>query len=65
VLFVSGLLFPGVNNLAHAGGFVAGWVAAQAMGAGTTEEGPLTTVVAAIAAVASAGAILASVLRSI
>jgi rhomboid protease GluP len=64
VLFVSGFLFPGVNNFAHAGGFGAGWVAAHGMGGGTTEEGPLTTGLAILAAVASLGAILASLLRS-
>ncbi len=64
VLFVSGFLFPGVNNIAHAGGFVAGWVMAQAIGGGTTDEGPLTTVVAVLAAAATAAAILVSVLRS-
>jgi rhomboid protease GluP len=65
VLFASGFLFPGVNNIAHAGGFAAGWVFAHAVGGGTTEEGPLTTIVALIAAAASVAAIVASVLRAI
>ena len=32
VLFVFGLVMPGVNNWAHGGGFVAGWIAAHVMG---------------------------------
>ena len=31
VLFIFGLLMPAVNNLAHAGGFAGGWIAASAM----------------------------------
>ncbi|HEY3217364.1 MAG TPA: rhomboid family intramembrane serine protease [Candidatus Eisenbacteria bacterium] len=31
VMFVMGFLMPGVNNLAHAGGFAGGWVAAESM----------------------------------
>ena len=32
VLFVFGLVMPGVNNWAHGGGFVAGWIGAHLMG---------------------------------
>ncbi len=32
VLFAMGFLFPGINNWAHAGGFVGGWVAAALLG---------------------------------
>ncbi len=31
VLFIFGFLMPAVNNLAHAGGFAGGWIAASAM----------------------------------
>jgi len=32
VLFVFGFIMPGINNWAHAGGFVGGWLGAYAMG---------------------------------
>jgi rhomboid protease GluP len=32
VLFIFGFLMPGINNWAHGGGFVGGWVAAYLMG---------------------------------
>ncbi len=32
VLFVMGFLFPGINNFAHAGGFIGGYVAAALLG---------------------------------
>ncbi len=32
VLFISGFLFPGINNYAHAGGFVGGYAAAALVG---------------------------------
>ncbi|MBN1479113.1 rhomboid family intramembrane serine protease [candidate division KSB1 bacterium] len=32
ILFVLGLIFPGVDNLSHAGGFVGGFLAAQLLG---------------------------------
>ncbi|HAK55799.1 MAG: rhomboid family intramembrane serine protease [Vicinamibacterales bacterium] len=32
VLFIFGFLMPGINNRAHGGGFVGGWVAAYLMG---------------------------------
>lgn len=42
VLFVMGFLMPGVNNLAHAGGFFGGYLAALVVGhGGETREGGL------------------------
>jgi rhomboid protease GluP len=52
VLFVMGFLLPGVNNVAHAGGFVGGWLAARLLGHSEREaEGGLHHL-AAIAAAA-------------
>jgi rhomboid protease GluP len=61
ILFVMGFLFPGVNNLAHLGGFAAGWLIALLFKGGLTHEGPLTTVAAIVAALASVGAVALSV----
>ncbi|NIR47453.1 rhomboid family intramembrane serine protease, partial [candidate division KSB1 bacterium] len=32
VLFIFGFLFPGINNFAHAGGFIGGYAAAAVLG---------------------------------
>ena len=65
ILFLMGFLFPGVNNLAHLGGFAAGWAIAYLFQGGTTHEGPLTTVAAILAAVASVAAVLLSVSQAL
>jgi rhomboid protease GluP len=47
ILFVLGFLMPGVNNLAHAGGFVGGFLAGVALGHGDRHrERPIDGVVA-------------------
>jgi rhomboid protease GluP len=61
ILFVMGFLFPGVNNLAHLGGFAAGWLIAWSFKGGLTHEGPLTSVAAIVFALASVAAVALSV----
>jgi rhomboid protease GluP len=61
VLFVFGFLMPGVNNLAHGGGFAGGYAAALAFGSGVRgKEGPGTQVLALAAAFLSLLAVLLS-----
>jgi rhomboid protease GluP len=66
VLFVFGFIMPGINNLAHAGGFACGWIGARVMGAGVRarEEGPGTQILAIIAAVASLAAVILSIVTT-
>ena len=40
ILFAFGFFMSGVNNWAHAGGFIGGWVAASSMGFAEKREGP-------------------------
>lgn len=47
IMFVFGFLMPGINNWAHAGGFVGGWATAEAMRTGSERrESPLIQVLA-------------------
>jgi rhomboid protease GluP len=51
VLFVMGFLMPGVNNAAHAGGFVGGMLAGMLLGhTGTRPERPWHTLAAGLTA---------------
>jgi rhomboid protease GluP len=51
VLFVMGFLMPGVNNAAHAGGFVGGFLAGLLLGnAGTRPDRPWHTLAAGLTA---------------
>jgi rhomboid protease GluP len=52
VLFILGFLMPGVNNLAHAGGFAGGYVAAQLLGYGERAPERGGHQLAAVAAIA-------------
>jgi rhomboid protease GluP len=62
MIFLLGFVMSSVNNYAHAGGFVGGWVAAEALGAGLRgHAGNRLRLAAVLCAVASALAILASV----
>jgi rhomboid protease GluP len=49
VLFVMGFLLPGVNNWAHGGGFVGGWVAATVLGNSDTRREGNVMVLSALA----------------
>ena len=49
ILFVLGFLMPGVDNLAHAGGFAGGYLAGATLG--SRERRPETTADSALAAV--------------
>lgn len=62
VLFVFGFMMPGINNLAHAGGFACGWLGARVVGAGVRagHEGPGTQILAILSAFASLAAIILS-----
>ena len=47
IMFVFGFLMPGINNWAHAGGFVSGWAVAEALRSGSERrESPLLQVLA-------------------
>lgn len=61
-LFLFGFLMPGVNNLAHGGGFAGGWLAATLMGAGVRgREGPRTQLLAVASGILAAAAVGLSV----
>jgi rhomboid protease GluP len=61
VLFVFGFLMPGVNNLAHGGGFAGGYAAALAFGSGVRgQEGPGTQILAVAAALLALFAVVLS-----
>jgi rhomboid protease GluP len=66
ILFVFGFVMPGVNNLAHAGGFAGGWLGATLMGAGLRRrEGTGTQLVALASGILSLVAIGLSVAVSL
>jgi len=58
VLFIFGLVFPGVDNWAHAGGFAGGYAAAYAMGRAGRGEGLGAYAAAGGCLVVTAGAFL-------
>jgi len=61
ILFVFGFVMPGVNNLAHAGGFAGGWMGAMLMGAGVRgREGTGTQLVALASGILSLAAVVMS-----
>ncbi len=63
LMFLMGFFMPSVNNWAHAGGFAAGWVSAEAMAAGGEQrEGRIVMVLAiALLAVTVVGFVLSFV----
>ncbi len=64
ILFIFGFLMPGINNIAHAGGFGAGYLIADAMArSGTRSEGRGAQVLALLLLVATAGSFFLSVTR--
>lgn len=52
LMFVMGFVMQGVNNWAHAGGFVGGWVAAEAMGLGHQKRESVAVQLLALALIA-------------
>jgi rhomboid protease GluP len=64
ILFVMGLIFPGVDNYAHAGGFIGGYATSWAFNPLTRERGD-HILVAVVCLVATLLAIFASVLTGL
>lgn len=58
ILFIFGLVFPGVDNWAHAGGFAGGYGAAYLLGRDSGDEGLGTYMLAGFCLLATAGAFL-------
>jgi rhomboid protease GluP len=58
MVFIMGFLLPGVNNWAHAGGFIGGWLVASWQGAGMRRESSGVQILAIACAVASVLAII-------
>jgi rhomboid protease GluP len=56
ILFVFGLLFPGVDNWAHAGGFAGGYATAWLLGRGGDDDGLWVWAATGLCAVATVGA---------
>ncbi len=52
VLFLFGFLMPGINNWAHGGGFLGGWVAAQLMGFSGEQRESTGVIITALACIA-------------
>lgn len=64
ILFAMGFLMSGVNNWAHGGGFVGGWVSAQLLGSSDDKrESPAVQVVALALLVATAAGFVFSFVR--
>ncbi len=62
ILFVFGFVMPGINNIAHAGGFAGGWIAATAMGAGVRgREATGAQLLALVSGILSVAAVILSV----
>jgi rhomboid protease GluP len=64
MLFVFGLIMPGVDNYAHAGGFIGGYAASAFMNPHTRERGD-HMIVAIVCLVATLGAILVSIVTAL
>lgn len=63
LILLFGFFFPGVNNLAHIGGFVVGGVMTRLLLAQTSRaEGPAVQILAALAAVATLASVVISFL---
>jgi len=64
IMFVMGFMMSSVNNWAHAGGFVGGWVAAHVMPASHEKrESPAVQVTAIVLILATAGAFVMSFVK--
>jgi membrane associated rhomboid family serine protease len=61
LLFVMGFIFPRTNNMAHLGGFITGYVITRLLiGTVNRPEGPYLQLGAAVAALATVGAVVLS-----
>ena len=63
MMFILGFMMSGVNNIAHLGGFIGGWVAAQVLVRGAAyQETRTVTLVALLALALTIGAFVMSIL---